>query len=146
MSLWHRYISAQRWCFEFKLSCLWSTATHEIIRGITEVLEKSIMVAFDHYCQVILRKTSAPWGSFRTPRRERLISWNCHREHVVLIGWCHACLHRIVPISSCLPAKSILCKIPSIFCHPLSEHGRHGCLAEKMVRTSTCINCHQSSP
>ena len=32
------------------------------------------MVITDHVCHVILKRQSAPWGSFRTPRRERLMA------------------------------------------------------------------------
>ena len=47
-----------------------------IIHGSAEVLERSTMVMFDHICHVIWKRTSAPWGSFRTPRRERLMADN----------------------------------------------------------------------
>ena len=45
-----------------------------IIHGAVEVLERSAMVFIDHICHVILKRKSAPWGSFRTPRRERLMA------------------------------------------------------------------------
>ena len=45
-----------------------------IVHGIAEVLERSFMVIIDHYGHVIWKRTSAPWGSFRTPRRERLMA------------------------------------------------------------------------
>ena len=45
-----------------------------IIHGAVEVLERSGMVFIDHICHVILKRKSAPWGSFRTPRRERLMA------------------------------------------------------------------------
>ena len=45
-----------------------------IIHGAVEVLERSTMVFIDHICHVILKRRSAPWGSFRTPRRERLMA------------------------------------------------------------------------
>ena len=32
------------------------------------------MVVIDHICHVIWKRTPAPWGSFRTPRRERLMA------------------------------------------------------------------------
>ena len=44
-----------------------------IIHGAVEVLERSTMVFIDHICHVMLKRRSAPWGSFRTPRRERLM-------------------------------------------------------------------------
>ena len=45
-----------------------------IIHGAAEVIERSTMVLIDHICYVLWRKKSAPWGSFRTPRRERLMA------------------------------------------------------------------------
>ena len=45
-----------------------------IIHGAIEVLERSAMVFIDHICHVILKRRSAPWGSYRTPRRERLMA------------------------------------------------------------------------
>ena len=45
-----------------------------LIHGATEVIERSTMVVIDHICHVIWKRTSAPWGSFRTPRRERLMA------------------------------------------------------------------------
>ena len=50
-----------------------SIAILGIIHGSAEVIERSTMVMFDHICHVIWKRTSAPWGSFRTPRRERLM-------------------------------------------------------------------------
>ena len=49
-------------------------ATLGIIHGVAEVLERSIMVIIDHFCHVVWKRKSAPWGSFRTPRRERLMA------------------------------------------------------------------------
>ena len=45
-----------------------------IIHGAAEVLERSTMVMIDHICHLLWKRTSAPWGSFRTPRRERLMA------------------------------------------------------------------------
>ena len=45
-----------------------------IIHGAAEVVERSTMVVIDHICHVIWKRRSAPWGSFRTPRRERLMA------------------------------------------------------------------------
>ena len=45
-----------------------------IIHGIVEVIERSAMVFIDHICHSIWKRTAAPWGSFRTPRRERLMA------------------------------------------------------------------------
>ena len=56
------------------LESLQSTAILGIIHGAAEVIERSTMVAIDHICHLIWKRTSAPWGSFRTPRRERLMA------------------------------------------------------------------------
>ena len=56
------------------LDSLQSIVILGIIHGATEVIERSTMVLIDHICHVIWRRTSAPWGSFRTPRRERLMA------------------------------------------------------------------------
>ena len=56
------------------LNSLQSMAILGIIHGAAEVIERSIMVVIDHICHVIWKRTSAPWGSFRTPRRERLMT------------------------------------------------------------------------
>jgi len=45
-----------------------------LIHGAAEVIERSTMVVIDHICHVICKRSSAPWGSFRTPRRERLMA------------------------------------------------------------------------
>ncbi|XP_078348454.1 uncharacterized protein LOC144633462 [Oculina patagonica] len=56
------------------LDSLQSIVILGIIHGATEVLERSTMVVIDHICHLIWKRTSAPWGSFRTPRRERLMA------------------------------------------------------------------------
>ena len=56
------------------LDNLQSMAVLGLIHGATEVIERSTMVLIDHICHVIWKRTSAPWGSFRTPRRERLMA------------------------------------------------------------------------
>ena len=56
------------------LGSLQSIAVLGIIHGAAEVIERSSMVVIDHICHVIWKRTSAPWGSFRTPRRERLMA------------------------------------------------------------------------
>ena len=56
------------------LDSLRSMAILGIVHGIAEVLERSFMVIIDHYGHFIWKRTSAPWGSFRTPRRERLMA------------------------------------------------------------------------
>ena len=56
------------------LDNLQSVAVLGVIHGATEVIERSTMVLIDHICYVICKRTSAIWGSFRTPRRERLMA------------------------------------------------------------------------
>ena len=57
-----------------ELDSLKSIAIIGIIHGAAEVIERSTMVAIDHLCHAILKRESTPWGSFRTPRRERLMA------------------------------------------------------------------------
>ena len=45
-----------------------------IVHGTAEVIERSTMVLIDHICYVLWRRKSASWGTFRTPRRERLMA------------------------------------------------------------------------
>ena len=56
------------------LGSVQSIAILGIIHGALEVVERSTMVVIDHICHMIWKRTSAPWGSFRTPRRERLLA------------------------------------------------------------------------
>ena len=56
------------------LENLQAIATLGIIHGAAEVIERSTMVVIDHICHLLWKRTSAPWGSFRTPRRERLMA------------------------------------------------------------------------
>ena len=56
------------------LGSVQSIAILGIIHGASEVVERSTMVVIDHICHVIWKRTSAPWGSFRTPRHERLMA------------------------------------------------------------------------
>ena len=57
-----------------ELVSLKSIAIPGIVHGAAEVIERSTMVITDHVCHFILKRKSAPWGSFRTPRRERLMA------------------------------------------------------------------------
>ncbi|XP_078369013.1 uncharacterized protein LOC144652988 [Oculina patagonica] len=56
------------------LDRLQSIAILGIIHGAAEVMERSTMVVIDHIGHVFWKRKSAPWGSFRTPRRERLMA------------------------------------------------------------------------
>ena len=53
---------------------LQSIAVLGIIHDAVEVIERNSMVLIDHICHVIWKRTSAPWRSFRNPRRERLMA------------------------------------------------------------------------
>ena len=59
---------------EADLDSLKFIAVLGIIHGASEVIERSTMVVIDHICHRLWKRTSAPWGSFRTPRRERLMA------------------------------------------------------------------------
>ncbi len=56
------------------LDSLQSIVILGIIHGAAEVIERSTMVVIDHICHLLWKRTSAPWRSFRTPRRERLMA------------------------------------------------------------------------
>ena len=56
------------------LDNLKSIALLGILHGAAEVIERSTMVVIDHICHMLWKRKSAPWGSFRTPRRERLMA------------------------------------------------------------------------
>ena len=56
------------------LDSLKSIAILGIVHGAAEVFERSTMVVIDHVFHQIWKRQSAPWGSFRTPRRERLMA------------------------------------------------------------------------
>ena len=45
-----------------------------VIHGVAEVVERSVMVVVYHTCTVLWKRKLAPWGSFRAPRRERLMA------------------------------------------------------------------------
>ena len=59
---------------QLDLDRLQSIAILGIIHGAAEVIERSTMVVIDHICHLVCKRRSAPWGSFRTPRRERLMA------------------------------------------------------------------------
>jgi len=56
------------------LGSLHSIVVLGIIHGAAEVIERSTMVVIDHICHLLWQRKSARWGSFRTPRRERLMA------------------------------------------------------------------------
>ena len=56
------------------LGSLQSIAILGVIHGAAEVIERGTMVVIDHICHTLWKRESAPWGSFRTPRRERLMA------------------------------------------------------------------------
>ena len=55
-----------------ELNSLQSIAILGIIHGAAEVVERSTIVVTDHVCHSLRTRKASPWGSFRTPRRERL--------------------------------------------------------------------------
>ena len=55
-----------------ELNSLQSIAILGIIHGAAEVVERSTIVVTDHVCHSLRTRRASPWGSFRTPRRERL--------------------------------------------------------------------------
>ena len=67
------------------LSRLQSIAVIGIIHGAAEVIERSTMVLVDHICHTLWKRRSAPWGSFRTPRRERLMA-----DITIMSMWCES--------------------------------------------------------
>ena len=79
----YSYVLLVPWYFGFAinfrvlqadLDSLKSIATIGIIHGSAEVIERSAIVFIDHICHVIWKRSSVPWGHFRTPRRERLMA------------------------------------------------------------------------
>ncbi|KAL9978722.1 hypothetical protein ACROYT_G016276 [Oculina patagonica] len=76
-SIYSAYIKQDKEAVMFRvlqadLDSLESIALLGIIHGFAEVIERSTVVVIDHICHQICRRASAPWGSFRTPRRKRL--------------------------------------------------------------------------
>ena len=57
-----------------ELNSLPSIAILGIIHGAAEVVERSTIVVTDHVCHSLRTRKASPWGSFRTPRRERLVA------------------------------------------------------------------------
>ena len=56
------------------LGSLLDIAILGIVHGAAEVIERSTMVFIDHIVHVMCKRRPAPWGSFRAPRRERLMA------------------------------------------------------------------------
>ncbi|XP_067025264.1 uncharacterized protein [Acropora muricata] len=71
---WYFGVAINFRVFQADLDSLESIATIGIIHGSVEVFERSAIVFIDHICNVIWRRSPAPWGHFRTPRRERLMA------------------------------------------------------------------------
>ena len=126
-----------------------------IIHSAVEVLERSAMVFIDHICHVILKRKSAPWGSFRTPRRERLMA------DIVIISMLYestaiVCVNGLLYVYQFIYLQNIpllkllrnLQNIPQLRwllngfspAYPwhrdsLSEYSSYSCLAQKMEKT-----------
>ena len=71
---WYFFIAITFRILQADLDSIKSIATIGIIHGSAEVFERSAIVFIDHICNVIWKRSSAPWGHFRTPRRERLMA------------------------------------------------------------------------
>ena len=71
---WYFFIAITFRILQADLDSIKSIATIGIIHGSAEVIERSAIVFIDHICHMILKRSSAPWGHFRTPRRERLMA------------------------------------------------------------------------
>ena len=78
------------------LNTLKSVALIGIIHGIAEVIERSIVVLIDYINHQICERRRISWGSFRTPRRERLatdiaiMSMLCEASAVISVnGFLH---------------------------------------------------------
>ena len=54
------------------LGSLKSIALIGVIHGVAEVIERSVAILIDYIHHQIYERRRVPWGSFRTPRRERL--------------------------------------------------------------------------
>ena len=57
---------------QLDLSSLESVALIGVIHGVAEVIERSTMALIDHIYNQVWERRLVAWGSFRTPRRERL--------------------------------------------------------------------------
>ena len=99
------------------LDRLQSIAVLGIIHGAAEVMERSTMVVIDHICHTLWKRRSAPWGSFRTPRRERLMA-----DIVIMSMWCESIA--IVAVNGFLylyqfvySTKQVPLRFTRIICH-----------------------------
>ena len=127
-----------------------------IIHGASEVIERSTMVVIDHICHVIWKRTSAPWGSFRTPRRERLMAdiaiMSMLYESTAIVSVNGVLyLYQFIYLKRRFPFRAA-----TVFCYhnfsstadrvvfhqrlssdrdSLSEYSCHGCLANTMEKT-----------
>ena len=126
-----------------------------IIHGAIEVIERSTMVFIDHIQSVIWKRPSAPWGNFRTPRRERLmadvaiISMLYESTAIVYVnGFLY--LYQLIYLQNIPPLKlfqkfvihtSVSLFIERFFAgaslaiDSLSEYRSYGCVAKEMEKT-----------
>ena len=138
-----------------------------IIHGAAEVIERSTMVLIDHICYVLWKRKSAPWGSFRTPRRERLMAdiaiMSMLSESTAIVsvnGFIFLYKFLCLRENSLLGALQLFTKrtlfqlvIEWFFTSErffgnrdsLSEFGGHGCLAKTMEKTLVSGNCELGS-
>ena len=112
----------------------------------------STMVFINHICHVILKIRSAPWGSFRTPRRERLmadigiLSMLCESTAIVsvkallylyqFIYFQNASLLKLLHEFTVYTSVPLVIFYRCILGHRdlLSEYSSYGCLAQKMKK------------
>ena len=113
------------------------------------------MVFIDHIWSVIWKRPSAPWGNFRTPRRERLmadvaiISMLYESTAIVYVNG-FLCLYQLIYLQNIPPLKlfqkfaihtSVSLFIEWFFAgaslaiDSLSEYRNCGCVAKEMEKT-----------
>ena len=142
------------------LDSLKSIAILGIIHGTVEVVERSTMVVIDHICHLVWKRTSTPWGSFHTPRRERLMAdiaiMSMLSESAAIVsvnGFLYLYQFLYLQNNSLLTllqsfaiTTSVQLVIEWFFTSlsiaietPLSKYCCHGCLAKTMEKTH--FNC-----
>ena len=144
------------------LDSLENIAIVGIIHGAAEVIERSTMVFIDHIFYLLWKRKSAPWGSFRTPRRERLtadiaiMSMMSESTAIVSVnGFIYLFKFLCLQDSSLLMVLLLFAKftlvqlvIRMVFhqCFTgdrdsLSEFGCHGCMGKTMEKTHFSGGC-----
>ena len=102
------------------LGSLHSIVVLGIIHGTAEVIERSAMVVIDHFCHLLWQRKSAHWGSFRTPRRERLMadiaimSMLSESAAIIFDNTCQRCS---IPVSMDLSREQLIRNLAAFFCY-----------------------------